>query len=586
MWLSHDTLETFDLNDLPTLDVGFLKDLPRIDGLDYISKDISTGRNDKLKAMCVAALNNFKSVEEVAKELLDFDLQSHNPPLFRDPREGNRGDPLKNALKFVASINKTIERSLPKITELVLDFDKTDDTEKSLPEPTGVLKTIRDYVSRNSIKDQPEFSLCTALHILSAFSCGRFELDGTHPILFSFVLGEPGSGKDDIVAQTKRILLHEKIRPYNLMGAGHYASSVALCQGLGEQRARLDVVDEASRLFSDSTKKEGHGSGVITTLNELYSSPGSFFNGPPRAATRKETYACESPFVNMIGLIQPKQFIQKVHSDHLDNGFLSRCLFFKSNVEAKVNESALCSNRTDGLDDVISHLQIMFPQTSILHKPVLNIGLPLPVELLKPTPKKVQKEPNLNLELNKLFHYYDARRLDFRDNDIAQSLLVRAFEKVKKIAIICAVSDWVGKGDVVMTKKHLEWATDLVDTQLLNNISIVEQATGPKGQALLSKEIETFISKKKLVPEYYIHNQFRKYDKKQRQDVLADLLQMGIIEKYVETRGSQNRPILKFVASSEDILTGSSKSNFSLNSLNLVSKSLDYKKQNENNNLS
>lgn len=587
-WLSKDTLENFDINDLPILETSFLQTLPRIDGRDKITKEIYQGRNDKLKSMAVAALNNFKGIEEVARELLEFDQESHSPPLFSDTKEpSNKSkNPYDNALRFVRSVHKTVETSLKKLPIIELaESDKKEEasTLKPLPEPEGLLKLIRDYVARNSIKDQPEFALCTALHIVSAFACGRFELNGTHPILFSIVLGEPGSGKDDIVSQTRNILTHDAFRDYNLMGAGSYASSVALCQGLVEQRSRLDVIDEFSSFLADSTKKEGHASGVVTILNELYSSPGRFFSGPPRAITRKEAYCCESPFVNMIGLIQPKQFIQKIHSDHLDNGFLSRCLFFRSNPDAKTNEAAINRRRDDGLETVIEDLKLTFPNRSIFPEKVTKISGQLPPYLIGPATIQLLTEPGLDQVMIKLFQHYDSRRQDLRDNDVAQSLLVRAFEKVKKTAMICCISDWVIKGNALMTQKHLEWAKDLVDTTLINNLSIVEQATGPKGRALLSKEIEDFISGKKIVQERYIHNKFRAFETRFRRDALDDLVNRGVVEKGSATINGQTRTILRFLSSSNDILleSGSKSTKESVSSLaesQIVSKNEDSKK--------
>lgn len=558
VWMSKDTLENFEIDDLPTLDISFLRKLPRIDGLDFVSKEISQGRNDKLKEMAVAALNNFKSIDEIVEELVEYDKKFHPIPLFSDKKEGFNLSVKENAKKFVASIQKSVTPKLPKIKETEIDFSIQEKPVKiSLPEPSGVLKEIKDYVDFNSIKNQSEFSLATALHILSVFACGRYKFKRTHPNLFSFVLGEPGSGKDDIVKQTKNILLHDRLRQYNLLGHGKYASAVALCQNLGEQRSRLDVCDEASSFFIDSAKKEGHGSAVLTCLNELYSAPGKFFSGPALAITRKEKLSCESPFVSFIGLIQPEMFIQKVTQDHLENGFISRCLFFQSNEDSKLNLGILSRDDADGLDHLVSMIEKLFPEKEILTTPVVNLGQKLPMALLKPKPKEIASEKDVSSHIEVLFKEYDTRRKDFGDNSIKMTLCVRALENIIKIAILDAISDSFGTKTPILRVKNLEWAQKLVDTQMSNNLSILEQAGGPKGQALVTMRTEEYFKEKKQALEIQYHSYFGRkgYSLKQRQEALKDLSERGLVEKFSTDIGSRSRVVIKYSPTTENVVS-------------------------------
>jgi len=68
------------------------------------------GRNDTLKSMAAACLAQGKKIGEVVGELVAYDLQAHDPPLFLDRSEGMRtGDAYTNALGFVSSIMQSIQ---------------------------------------------------------------------------------------------------------------------------------------------------------------------------------------------------------------------------------------------------------------------------------------------------------------------------------------------------------------------------------------------------------------------------------------------------------------------------------------------
>ena len=73
---------------------------------------VSTGgRNDTLKAQACAAIGIGKSIDEVVKELVDYDQTYHNPPLFMDSSEPNWGDgntASKRAESFIRRVTKRI----------------------------------------------------------------------------------------------------------------------------------------------------------------------------------------------------------------------------------------------------------------------------------------------------------------------------------------------------------------------------------------------------------------------------------------------------------------------------------------------
>lgn len=61
------------------------------------------GRNDALKAQVAACIAKGKGLDEIVREVIDYDQRHHNPPLFADIAEGMRADPYTNAVRFVAN---------------------------------------------------------------------------------------------------------------------------------------------------------------------------------------------------------------------------------------------------------------------------------------------------------------------------------------------------------------------------------------------------------------------------------------------------------------------------------------------------
>lgn len=558
-WLSKDTLENFDINDLPILDPTFLHTLPRIDGRDKITKEIYQGRNDKLKAMAVAALNNFKGIEEVARELLEFDQEYHSPPLFSDIKEpSNKSkNPYDNALRFVRSVHKTVESSLKTLP--VIELTESDEKEevstlKPLPEPTGLLKDIMDNVAFNSYVNQPQFALCTALSIFSTLCSGRFKFDNTHPNLFSIAMGSRGTGKDDIVKQAQNYFNHPSLFEYNLYGHGKYASAQALVKNLPSQRARLDVFDEFSTLLVDASKKDGRAYSIVSTLNELYSSSGRMFNGVGIAISRPDSGKVVSPFVNLIGLVQPSMFINKSTSDFFDNGFYSRVLFFMADKEAKLNTDLVDRDENtirNGIDSVVENLIKIFPNKNILQQDSkynsTTISLnPDMVSMFKVAPENLKADKNVRNRIKDIMSHYDDVRRKSSDGSIEENLSVRAAELVLKIAINAAVSE----DQRSILAKYLDFGMALVDTLTSNAASVLEKASGPKGQALLTSQIEDYIKEKKVVISDRIHSCFGKrgHSTSFRREALKDLVERGSIEACEITYKNKKKTGYKYIS--------------------------------------
>lgn len=111
---------------LPKLPESFIKKLGELFPIANLKTNNSVGgRANKLKQMTISALNSGKDIKRVAAEVFEYDVSNHNPRYFSDVGEfGEEGKrPKRMALKFVKSINKTLDKkgSFKGIKVLTLD---------------------------------------------------------------------------------------------------------------------------------------------------------------------------------------------------------------------------------------------------------------------------------------------------------------------------------------------------------------------------------------------------------------------------------------------------------------------------------
>ena len=194
------------------------------------------------------------------------------------------------------------EGRLQRVTEVddVNEYVKNVEKEKRLiPEAQGLLKDLTDYILGNAEKKQPAFATAASLALLSILSGNIYKFKGIAPNLYLFTIGDTGSGKNHPLQSVKRILT-QKMNRADILGAGKYASSVSMIEGLPRQRQRIDIIDEASAQFDmvSGSNASSFQSSIIETLNELYTSPLEKFAGE-RSRTHGVTGECWNPYVTI-----------------------------------------------------------------------------------------------------------------------------------------------------------------------------------------------------------------------------------------------------------------------------------------------
>lgn len=100
--------------ELPILSPDCIKKLKSLfHSVPKLEHSMTSGRNDKLKKMTLASLNNGKSITDTSKEIFSYDKKYHSVHLFSDESEFSQVEnPILNAETFVKNIKNTLDKDI------------------------------------------------------------------------------------------------------------------------------------------------------------------------------------------------------------------------------------------------------------------------------------------------------------------------------------------------------------------------------------------------------------------------------------------------------------------------------------------
>lgn len=359
-WVENSLLD-FDVSKLPILPpflIPHIEDLIRVKmpNTNIQGNKIHNGRNDALSSLCGRLIAEKTPVEHAIQELLKFDKENHEPPLFTDPVEMLHTEPYTNALMFygnhLTSVNskrfkRNEEYEIPsppfkeplqgkllvpqenRVNSKNLELLKLTKDVK-LPEPVGTLRDIYHFIISNSHVPQPEFAFSAALVFVATLISRKFTLDGTAPNLYVLNVADSGCGKD--APQKALMSLFAKINADYLLGGDGFVSDASLTDHLSSNPVRLDIIDEASSLLKTVTKGGAdYSKGMAEILCKLYTSSNTEYLGRFTAEGRKG--ACDRPNVNLLCSTTPTGIKESLTTQALDKGLLGRFLIFEGNPD-------------------------------------------------------------------------------------------------------------------------------------------------------------------------------------------------------------------------------------------------------------
>lgn len=550
-WKDKSLLDV-NINDLPILPPMLL---PHVEStLKTVLKDIVvengfkvvSGRNQALSQECSRLIAERTPVDDAIQQLIKFDKEKHEEPLFSDHTELRHTEPFTNALQFYANHlstynskrfykNETYEIPVTysAVTKELADQaamgkSQQEESQKSenllsLPSAQGALKSLIQNILDNSWIKQPELAYGAALCFMSTLIARKVQYGGLSPNLYILNLAPSGSGKDAPQQMAKKWLID--LGADKLLGAGDYVSDASLMDSLANRPVRLDIIDEASGLLkSINASKNGYDGKMADILCELYTTSSSKFLGRAMASADGGLSirgACFRPNVNLLCSTTPAGFSGSVSTQALDKGLLGRFLIFKGQKQKA--ERLTNFPKLDKKTESICHFWYKY-------QPEVDSGEQIGQVVQDVTTLKATKEAETKLD--EIFEEFDSLRYDAEEDNPMLPIIARLYQQMVKIMIIhsCGRANFeVPVIEIIdvdfayqMTLYYYNNMKQIVNKYLFNNLT--ELKTNKVLELLETAGLEGLTSKQLL-------NKTRQLSRRDRKEIVESLLEANIIIK-------------------------------------------------------
>lgn len=441
-WLTLDTLENFDVKDLPLLlPEHILKIEKKFEALNagQIGGTASphAGRNDYLRSIVWAKRLNGESEEDIVEAIYQIDMCKHSPRLFTDPEEfpaANEEEARYNAWKFESSITRTFIRRragrAPRIRlpEVSLAQPAAKKWEPLLPpEPEGLVRDVRDLILKSSKYSQPGLALAGSLAICSVLIANRFKCGETWPNIYVLGIAPTGSGKQFPINAAMKLLLEE--HETGLFGKEQVLSGQAFIKGLDVQHSRLDVIDECSNLFQMIQHGGVFQADILPIMLKLYSCSNTLFIGPETKGS--DPIRVFHPSVSALMLTNPDDLKLSVTRNFLTGGFLPRCLPFIEEQRGERHETfgwdeTLAKKIGNRIEELLA-MKILFDEKN------KNVMCP------KPKPREVPLTDAAKKVIRDFDLEIDAQTARTNLKELKRHMYSRAVQNAEKLALIHGV---------------------------------------------------------------------------------------------------------------------------------------------------
>lgn len=407
-------------------------------------------------------------------------------------------------------------------------------------QPQGLVGEFAKYITDTAVCPQPKFSLGASLAVFGVLlGRGVKDVTGQYTNLYTFALGYSSSGKNDprrAITQLLQKLQRDKIL------AGQVCSDSAEEILLNAYPVRFHILDEVGHYFG-SLKTAGqnnpHLKSVMPMLTEVWSSAsrdGCFIGKSRCPANGKEwkpPVKIPVPIVGVYATGSPSRLYEALSFDDLLDGALPRYLTFASDdmPEPHIrNNAEIPAQLLQSISDGLSALGL----TSSHYAPE---GTP-------PEAVTVSETEDATLEFsifNEVCHEEKVRAE--RDNDPVLYLYGKAGENARRVALI--QSCMRNPHSPQVTKEDADFGINLVKHSVCDMVQGVRRFVGRNQRERDSKAVENVIRKAGVITGSDLSQKLRSIDSRDRQSILLDLCEMGVIDSEVLPSGGK-KPITRY----------------------------------------
>ncbi len=532
-WLTDDTLENTTADELPELDISFLEKISPLTSSLKIGKE---GRNNKLVDIISSMRGRGETERQIVKEIYDWDMMYHKPRLYTDASEGyaakDERQAYNNAWRMMLSVTKTlVEKGLAIMDEpgklIIVDeneaitSDHTNYDVSTYPEPTGLIRGIKDLIVDLSECEMPNLAIGGAVALMAVVCSNRFRFHQCWTNMFVLNLAPTGAGKSFPQTIVSKIL-NERLET-SLIGYGNYQSSSAFSKNLVSRRERLDIIDEVSSLFAQMKDGGLWQQGIVDEMCKVWSaSSGKFLSA--EYAEREDTSTCYNPCVSLLGSSTIEGIKSNISKMMTTKGLLPRFLLFSH--EDYGNEKEPFFN--EALFERVSvHIQeILKRDKPHIKADILRGPIYTPVDLAPTDDDAIEFFTALRKEF--------FQRVKTEPSVPLKDMLTRGKEQTMKLATIHAA----GNGRVINIQ-DLVWAKKTWEACFHNCTPLIlETAVGSDHEKDIQSVLSLFKKSKGIVTMKFLSNRIQRLPS----DKLKKLVdQLVLNETIAPAESSQNK---------------------------------------------
>ncbi len=469
---------------------------------------------------------------------------------------GNNGITIKT-LFYIAKNNGYHNSNLPKISDLEMqqilkDFaqkqkehvhhaENLKEIKQKLIKAPGLVKQIAEYIKEVSYKEQPILALSGAIVAAGTVFAQRAQTkSGLRSNIYCFSIGETGCGKDD---PRKAIKLLFKYLPTDIKESlsGAPVSSAGLLSAIEKSKGKtLFLIDEIGHYISAINGKasQSYSKEIIPLLTQLYSSANTTFTGfeySQRSKDAKPRSDLEQPCVCVLGSSVPNRVYGAITKDDILDGFMTRWIIMETDdIDPKDNQNMLRFDISSGMQlietikKIVESLDKENTFSDIVAIPYTVLTTPEAAELLKQYKQ----------------HFNEQRISEIKRKSEICYLYTRAYENLEKLSLIGAEIDSQTYLPII-TQLSVVWAYNVIlysierMKTLLNNIQKTENEIKLE---IMEDKIKQACSNGKISLSKF-GDICRCFKKKERNDLLADLVETGHIMQTKENNITYIEPV-------------------------------------------
>lgn len=549
VWVSDETLLTIDKSTLPILPPALFAHLGSVlksafpDLIQPTLGKTFSGRNDELSSFCGQLIKNSEPIGIAVNKLIEFDIETNEPPLFTDANEFRHTEPVTNALSFYSNHLSTINNRhyrdsnsyelpiMPKgeaVGKPMVEAPKK--PKRSVNDimslaPT-VLKTLHTTLLSNSWIKQPDLALGAVLSLMSTLTSRKVTFQGMSPNLYVLNISPSGSGKDKPQSFVKEILID--MRADGLLGAGDYVSDASLMDGLANKPIRLDILDEAGGILRTvNSSKADYGGKMADILAELYTSSNTKYLGRQTAEGNKGT--CYRPNVNILASTTPAGFSEGVSRKAIEKGLMGRFLIFLGDTTAEAERLRAFPKLPQFVTEQLNYWYGFRVEDHSEDATEKELGG------ITQTYIELGASRGAEDELDIIFTKLDNLRRETAQDDPKLPIIARLYQQMIKLVIISAACR-VTTDVPVIQKKDVDFAYALIMYYFETIGEVVDKYIFEnKTQMNSQKVINTIETNGGFMTKEELYKKTRTLTKRERKNIIEDLLESGLITRDLES---------------------------------------------------